>query len=74
MIDIQVNGKRARGLIDTGCSHTIIRSDLAVGFKGPSKVKTFNGQVIQCIGSVHVSIDVRGTSIRTNAIGAKCLL
>ena len=74
IIEIELNGKGVAALLDTGCSNTIVRSDLAKGFRGMTKVKNFHGETVVCQGSTPVEFNIKGARVKANVIGAEQLL
>lgn len=69
-----MNGKSARGLVDTGCSKTIVRSELVEGLRGAAKVKGFHGETIVCEGTAPVKLKVNGELVDVSVIGTRQLL
>ena len=51
---MELNGKRVRGLLDTGCSNTIVRTDLVQGFKGVTRVRNFHGDTTVSVPGLHM--------------------
>lgn len=55
----------ARGLVDTGCTKTIVHSKLVDGCTGETFIGVFDGSQVKCKGStvVHLVIDNRPLSL-----------
>ena len=58
VIDVTVGGKIVMGLVDTGCSKTIIREGVVDTISGGETVAGFDGAVTCCRGSVAVSLGI----------------
>ena len=74
MIDVSVSGTRARGLLDTGCSRTIIKSHLASKWFGRSHVRAFDGFASECKGFAWVDVKMNGISAKVTVIVAEKLI
>ena len=58
VIEVHVNGQSARGLVDTGCTTTMIRERLAGEGKGRSIVAAFDGREVKCRGMKKVRLEI----------------
>ena len=68
ILQVRVGGRNLHGLIDTGCTDSMIRSDL-VSSSGPScSVLAFDGRVIQSRGRADVVIGVHEAEMSVNMI------
>ena len=73
-MDVILEGRLTKALVDTGCSKTIVTSRLA-GFGGSrSSVIAVDGSRVQCLGQATVSLVVVGEILRVSCIVAKRLL
>ena len=67
-IQIKVDGKNARAIVDTGCSTTIIFQNLVLNDQleraSDVKVTTFGGEVQKCVGTATVSLQVGNVCAR----------
>ena len=57
-----------RGLVDTGCTTTVISSRLVVGCKGKSCITAFDGRELQCREPSWVEMEVDGVFVKVKAI------
>ena len=68
ILQVRVGGRYLHGLVDTGCTDSMVRSDL-VSISGPScSVVAFDGRVIQSKGRADVLIGVREAELSVNMI------
>ena len=74
IIDIKVNGKHARALVDTGCSKTIVTEAYCDECSGEVQILTVNGSKIKCEGEFDALLDIRGVKCRTSCIVSRTLL
>ena len=74
IIDVIVRGKKLKGLIDTGCSHTLAKANLLERVEGPCFVRSFSGEKVLCEGSGLLNMDINGTKICVGATGTKKML
>ena len=74
MVDVVISGKKVRGLLDTGCSNTIVKANLVKDWDGASYVKTFDGRTTKCVGYAWVDVNLSGFKVRVKVIGAENLL
>ena len=74
VIDVSVSGRRVRGLLDTGCSRTIIKSCLASKWFGRSCVRAFDGFASECKGFAWVDVEVNGMLAKVKVIVAEKLI
>ena len=56
MIDVVVSGKRCKALVDSGCSQTIVSSDLCGNVSGRREIEAVDGRIIRCSGEASVII------------------
>ncbi|QQP55605.1 Hypothetical protein FKW44_008853, partial [Caligus rogercresseyi] len=58
------------GLVDTGCSQTIVRAGARKGWLVPSdkRIATMDGSLIECLGEVDVRLTVRDRTHSVRAI------
>ena len=68
VIQIKVNGKHARAIVDTGCSTTFVFQNLVSSDQleraSDVKVTTFGGEVQKCDGTATVSLEVGNVCTR----------
>lgn len=74
MIDVVINGKRRRGLLDTGCSRTIL-SNSALGYDCRQRINRkshaitmMNGSEQSCGEVADVSIEIKGQHVQLNCL------
>eukprot|EP00096_Caligus_rogercresseyi_P016665 TRINITY_DN944_c0_g1_i3.p1 TRINITY_DN944_c0_g1~~TRINITY_DN944_c0_g1_i3.p1 ORF type:complete len:942 (+),score=61.63 TRINITY_DN944_c0_g1_i3:649-3474(+) len=70
IIPLIINGKKAHGLLDTGCSKTVVSSRLInklVPLR-PVSVMGFDGSITRCRGKSEASLKINGKTIRTECI------
>ena len=56
VIDIRINGKSAKALVDTGCTRTMVREGLTGRATGETVLAAFDGREVKCKGSVHAEM------------------
>ena len=83
---IRVNGQQCSGLIDTGCSRSIVSPKIfgladKVNAHSKGEIFSFDGRAVPHEGEVEVLIEVAGRPVRVNAIrcakvieGADCIV
>ena len=70
---IQVNGKEYKGLIDTGCSRTVVSPKInvkpeAIISHSRGKILSFDGQAVPHDGEADVAIEMAGRKVIVRAI------
>ena len=58
VIDIRINGKSAKALVDTGCTRTMVREGLTGRATGETVLAAFDGRKVKCKGSAHAEMSV----------------
>ena len=58
VIDIRINGKSAKALVDTGCTRTMVREGLTGRATGETVLAAFDGREVKCKGSAHAEMSV----------------
>ena len=58
VIDIRINGKSAKALVDTGCTRTMVREGLTGRPTGETVLAAFDGCEVKCKGSAHAEMSV----------------
>lgn len=48
IIEIEINGKTCRGLVDSGCNKSLVSRKLCKGNDINTIVKSFNGDSVKC--------------------------
>ena len=78
VIQIKVNGKYARAIVDTGCSTTFVFQNLVSSDQleraSDVKVTTFGGEVQKCDGTATVSLEVGNVCTRDHVLVASIRL
>ena len=74
VVDLTVSGKGVKGLVDTGCSRTIIRASLTKNWFGRSSVRAFDGLATECRGFAWVDLCVDGVTVKAKVIRAEKLI
>ena len=74
IVNVSVLGREVKGLLDTGCSRTIVRSNLVRKWFGRSAVKAFDGYATECKGFAWINVGVNGVSVKAKVIGADKLI
>lgn len=74
IIEVTINGRRVRALVDSGCSRTVVREGLCK-VQGPScDVTAVDGSRVVCEGRSDAVINVRGVSVKVWCVVTKKLL
>ena len=58
VIDIRINGKSAKALVDTGCTRTMVCEGLTGRATGETVLAAFDGREVKCKGSAHAEMSV----------------
>ena len=58
MIDIRINGKSAKALVDTGYTRTMVREGLTGWATGETVLAAFDGREVKCKGWAHAEMSV----------------
>ena len=58
MIEVVVAGKRCKALVDSGCSQTIVSSDLCGSVSGRREIDAVDGRIIRYSGEASVIIRI----------------
>ena len=69
-----VNNQPVRGLVDTGCSTTLVHSKLVPKCSGSSTVVAFDGKTVNCEGYALVNLAVGGQCLPIQVVVVDCLL
>ena len=72
--EVWLGNKRVRGLLDTGCSNSIVKASLVGEPSGSSFVSDFSGKLVECGGSVLVELKINGKLLNVKMIAADELL
>ena len=62
-IMVTVNGKQVSALVDTGCTTSIVHSGISGSCYGRSRVISFDGNPVDCLGKSRVELTVAGKTI-----------
>ena len=75
VVDVEVAGIRSCGLIDKGCSQTMVRAGLVGGWQGKSSVEAFDGRFVHCVGIACFDIVIHEyVLVRARVIGVETLI
>ena len=69
-VEVLVKGKRAKALVDTGCSTTVVAAHLVDNCSGTCSLVAFDGREVQCKGTSTIEFGVRGVQMRIRVIVA----
>ena len=58
VIDIRINGKSSKALVDTGCSRTMVHEGLTSRATEETVLAAFDGREVKCKGSAHAEMSV----------------
>ena len=58
VIDIRINGKSVKALVDTGCTRTMVREGLTGRATGETVLAAFDGLEVKCKGLAHAEMSV----------------
>ena len=70
-VKVELNGRELIGLVDTGCTTSMVRADLLNTWYGKSNMIAFDGSTVQCLGQSHVKVLVDGEIIETTFMVVK---
>ena len=68
VVDVVVDGGKARALVDTGCSTTLASSKIVGKCTGESYIMAFDGTCVKCAGSRLINVLVGDRSLRVDAV------
>ena len=66
-----LNGRDLLGLVDTGCTASMVRADVLNTWYGESSTIAFDGSTVQCLGQSHVKVVVDRESVETTVMVVK---
>lgn len=58
IINIQVEGRRVKALVDTGCTATLILSNLMDRWNRQSNIKMIDKREVRCRGKFTVALEI----------------
>ena len=64
VINVTVNGREAKALVDMGCTTTMVHERLTDSVSGEAIVSAFDGREVRCKGSSEVGMVVAGESMK----------
>ena len=66
-----MNGRKARALVDSGCTDTMVRAKLLDSWFGQSSMTAFDGTRVQCMGLSEPTISIHGNNFnqRVKVVG-----
>ena len=65
LIDVAVDKKRCRAMVDTGCTTSLVTSRLVARWTGESTMVAIDGHVVRCKGVSEVSLDIGNDHVVT---------
>ena len=65
---MQVNECSARGLVDSGCTRTIVHSKFACCVVGEFFIYAFDGRQVRCKGSSVIKLVIDGRQLSVHAV------
>ncbi|KAF0287865.1 Gag-Pro-Pol polyprotein [Amphibalanus amphitrite] len=69
IIDINVNGRKCRALVDTGCSETVVwKGMVSCWERSDASLVAVNDSPVLCCGRAVVSLGVRGATVSVRAV------
>ena len=71
---MSLNGRACLGLVDTGCSQTIVRSNLVGKPLHPKEILTVDGRIAQCEGEILCNLVVQGREVSINCLAMKRMI
>ena len=74
LIELQLNGRFVCGLVDTGCTVSLVRDDLVSDCYGGGHVVAFDGQYVNSEDYSHVELSINGQSCSLDAVIVHTLL
>ena len=69
-----VNGRSVLALVDTGCSKSIVNSDVCDARGRACRVTTFEGGSVRCAGETVASLSVEGKEFKSQCLVVERLL
>ena len=70
-VKVVLNERKLLGLVDTGCTTSMVRADVLNTWYGKSNMIAVDGSTVQCLGQSHVKILVDGESVETTVMVVK---
>ena len=68
-MDITVNGRPARALLDTGCSRTVLATWVSGAVeRGEQEIVSVDGSRVTCVGTATVALEVCGKVARADCV------
>lgn len=74
VIEVTLEGRRVRALVDTGCATTVVCSRIVGGCKGVNYMVAFDGSRVKCQGKRELQLGVRGIDMSVEAIVSERIL
>ena len=74
IIEVRVEGREVRALVDTGCTTTMVRSSLVGERVGENWMSAFDGRKVRCGGERPMNLEVRGTPVEVSAVAIEHLV
>ena len=74
LVKVGIDGKECVGLVDTGCSQTIVSSRLLSSTNNPKRIVAVDGRVVRCEGEMDCSLIVSGIRVKVKCVILKNLL
>ena len=72
IVDITVNGRPARALLDTGCSRTVLATWVSGAVeRGEQEIVSVDGSRVTCVGTATVALEVCGKVARADCVVVK---
>ena len=68
IIDVLIGNKPARGLVDTGCSTSVVHSRYVPQCRGEIYISAFDGSQIKCKGADWVKLGVNSEGVTVRAV------
>lgn len=68
IINVGLNGNVVSGLVDTGCSMSMVKGCFVTSWEGESRVVAFDGRSVSCRGEGNVSLDVGGRILNVKVL------
>ena len=65
-VNVMVNGVMVIALVDTGCSNSLVESDLVERCYGKSNLIAFDGREVESQGHSNVELCVAGQTVRAD--------
>ena len=67
-VEVVVNGIPVVALLDTGCTTSLVQSEIAGTHYGKTRVVAFDGKHVDCLGKSKVEFEVGGKSLMKEAL------